>query len=702
MGSNQEMDTRYATVADGRILKSARYADHGKVEAPQQGADARLASIEEIKRQCKDLRGRATNARVAKELLPQAIELAEQFPDLLETQLTRAHLREATRVGSGMLEEWQSLYQRFPECDTALRLLVRWLNRSQRTDDAQRLIVRHFGNAPEAYADRLATADLFNEIHDFERSDGLFESLIDDFPEKPAARVRFAKRLMSRGSLLDAHRILSPTADALSGEGALLFGRIDGAVTALSEVAPLGEVSGTEIGTIALREAILQFRDRHIAPAVPDRLGGVTLITGTLGAGGAERQLTRIAAMLEQTRREGVSIDGIELDGPVEVVIKSMTSKKGDDFFLPFLEKADVTVHQMLDMDAVRLEEIDFENAQLRALYPVLPRIAIFGIQRLVRYFRERETECAFIWQDGAVLVAALAALIAGVPRIVVNVRGLPPSIRRDLHSPEYEEMYRALAKVPNVQFVSNNSATVDAYCQWVGLASERFEVVLNGVPRQPSDAPRIETSLWEEFAARTPDATETIGGVFRFDRNKRPLLWVDFAKRYLERQPKARFVIVGTGDMHDLVRDRVQRLGISDRFLLTGRSQHVGYWLEKIDILCLLSRYEGLPNVLIEAQMAGVPVVSTPAGGACETFLDGETGFALSCAKKPDLDELCGLVANLIDDKARYRNMQETARQWASNQFSIEKMLARTVSTLTGPRHGSMMASGTEVCRQT
>lgn len=702
MEKSQKSDTLRSTVDESSIPNGTSFAIHGDIEAPQQGADTLPASLENIKRQCKDLRDRATNARVAKELLPQATELAENFPDMLDTQLTRAHLREATRVGPGMLEEWQSLYQRFPECDAALRLLVRWLNRRRRTDDAQRLIERHFGNAPKAYADRLAMADLFNEIHNFEHSEKIFESLIDDFPAKPAARIRFAKRLMSRGKLLYAHRILSPTADALSGEGALLFGRIDDAVKALSKAAPLGELSGMELRTIALRGAILQFKDRQMAPSVSGKLGGVTLITGTLGAGGAERQMTRIAAMLEQYRREGVSIDGIALDGPIEVVVKSLTSKKGDDFFLPMLKKAEITTHQMLDMDAVPLEQIGIERAQLRALYPVLPLNAIFGIQRLVPYFQKRATECAFIWQDGAVLVAALAALIAGVPRIIVNVRGLPPSIRRDLHSPEYEEMYRALAQIPNVQFVSNNCATVDAYCQWIGLAPERFEIVHNGVPGQPSDAAKIEISIWEEFAARTQDATETIGGVFRFDHNKRPLLWVDFAKRYLERRPKARFVIVGTGDMHDLARDRIQRLGISDRFLLAGRSQHVGYWLKKFDVLCLLSRYEGLPNVLIEAQIAGVPVVSTPAGGACETFLDGETGFALSCAEKPDLDELCALVAKLFDEKARYRSMQEAARQWASDQFSIEKLLARTVSILTGPQNGCLMAFETEVCRQT
>ena len=59
-----------------------------------------------------------------------------------------------------------------------------------------------------------------------------------------------------------------------------------------------------------------------------------------------------------------------------------------------------------------------------------------------------------------------------------------------------------------------------------------------------------------------------------------------------------------------------------------------------------LLSAHEGLPNALIEAQLAGVPVITTPAGGAPEALIAGRTGLVLSPKASPH--EIAGLIAGL------------------------------------------------------
>lgn len=661
--------------------------------APRQAdgpAAVQPVPLEEIGNQCKSILVRATNAARARKLLPEAIALAERYPDLLEPQLTRAQVRELTRVTTGMLEEWQHLYMRFPACDAALRLLLRWMHRLRRTEGALALIEDHFHGQPTDFADRLTLAELYIEIRDYERSDRAFRDLIEEFPNRPTARVRHAKRLIARGLIVEAHRTLLPVADTLSGEAAGLFERVDQALTALLESVPLEEIETGNFGSIALREAIGEFEDRVPREAAEGRLGRVVLVTGTLGAGGSERQMTRLAAHLERARLEGARIDGVAIDGPVEVAVKSLYSKEGDDFFLPVLKRAGVATRQMQDMDPVALPDVEIANPRLKAICQLLPLNAAFGVGRLVPYLRRQATDCVFIWQDGAVLVAALAALIAGVPRIVINLRGLPPNIRTNLLTPEYQDMYAALAKVPGVRFVSNSRAAAAAYCDWIGIGLERFDIVPNGVPAQSVDVSAAEGRIWHAFSERTSDATETIGGVFRFDHNKRPLLWIAFAHEYLKRRPKARFVLVGSGNMMPAVRKTIARLGIADRVLVAGRSQHVGFWLAKFDALYLLSRYEGLPNVLIEAQTAGVPVVSTPAGGACEAFVHGVTGFALSCAESPDVEEFCVAITRIVDDSSGSMIMRQSAREWASDQFSVERMVRQTIQVLSGRKPGA------------
>src|SRR5262249_6891959 len=144
---------------------------------------------------------------------------------------------------------------------------------------------------------------------------------------------------------------------------------------------------------------------------------------------------------------------------------------------------------------------------------------------------------------------------------------------------------------------------------------------------------------MWRCFGGKKADASHTVGSGFRFDTDKQPLLWIWFAHRYFKPDPDARFVMVGGGRPLPNAEQRAAETGLADRILFTGRSNRVGYWMTKMDVLVLLSRYEGLPNVLIEAQYMGVRVVTTPAGGASECLIDGITGHVLECAEKPDLD---------------------------------------------------------------
>ena len=67
--------------------------------------------------------------------------------------------------------------------------------------------------------------------------------------------------------------------------------------------------------------------------------------------------------------------------------------------------------------------------------------------------------------------------------------------------------------------------------------------------------------------------------------------------------------------------------LGLADRFVFPGQVRNVADYLACLDLFMLTSRVEGLPNSLIEAQLAGVPVVTADVGGAGETFEDGSSG---------------------------------------------------------------------------
>ena len=426
-------------------------------------------------------------------------------------------------------------------------------------------------------------------------------------------------------------------------------------------------------GSEAIGQAIALFRDRAEITSIAPHLGSVAFLTGSLGAGGAERQLSRLAA--EMRKRELVA-------GTVEVIVSTLDPARGRDFFLPALTAAEVPVSTIPDLPAV-LSPDDLP-AGLQPLLRHLPPQTQEALRRLTPHFIAHRPEVAYIWQDGAVLATALAALVANVPRIVISLRGMPPNLRPEMMKDEYFTLYRALSTIPGVTFSANTHASADAYAAWLDLPPDSIRVVHNAAEALPPQGDDTDRDIWEAFRESTADADFTFGAVFRFDRNKRPLLWLEWAAAALAAHPASRFVLVGDGAELQAAKTFARDMGIAHRCLFTGKTRNVGFWLARMNALGLSSRLEGLPNVLIEAQLAGLPVISTPAGGAAETFMPNRSGYLLDNTENPALAQFLGHYLALAQDPAHRKDMSRHARRFARKTFALDRILPETLALLS------------------
>lgn len=594
--------------------------------------------------------------------------------------------------------EIQNLEALHPADISLWRVRVRRLiARSECAAAVELIDSRDFGET-HGEAELLEKAELLFDAREHDRAFEIFDGLIARFPDSIAVTMAYAKRLLPLGKLVRARNLLLPYADVFP-EGNWRRSLVD---KTLSLFALLSRLEGSALQEdrdariLAMKHAILHFRNRELAARSSGGLGRLTLITGSLGPGGAERQLTRLAIELERARKSGGEIAGVPLNRPVEVLVRSHGPEKQNDFFLADVQAAGCELGQINLFKPLSNKALGIDDPVLSKLIDYLPSPVNFGVRRLTAHFRESGTDTASIWQDGACLFGGLAALMAGVPHIQLAMRGLPPSMRRHLYRPEYEDFYLAMAEIPGVSFVSNSLSAARAYAEWLDMPVSRFDIVYNGVEQMRAQPSAECEALWDEFVEATPDAEHTIGGVFRFDTDKQPLLWVRFAARYLKRHPNSRIVAVGGGRLLPNAQELAESLGISDRILFVGRSTRVGYWMSKMDVLVLMSRYEGLPNVLLEAQYMGVRVVTTPAGGAAECLIDGTTGYVLECAEKPDLEHVVERTHSLALRSADRDLFAEggVGREFLDNHFSIPRMLeeyvTRTVERLENFDDGS------------
>lgn len=100
------------------------------------------------------------------------------------------------------------------------------------------------------------------------------------------------------------------------------------------------------------------------------------------------------------------------------------------------------------------------------------------------------------------------------------------------------------------------------------------------------------------------------VGHVGRFAQQKNHGFLIEIFAELLKVRPDARLVLVGKGDLEGEVRTKAEAFGVLDSIVFTGVRPDVPALLSAFDVLALPSLYEGMPNVVIEAQAAGLACV--------------------------------------------------------------------------------------------
>lgn len=136
------------------------------------------------------------------------------------------------------------------------------------------------------------------------------------------------------------------------------------------------------------------------------------------------------------------------------------------------------------------------------------------------------------------------------------------------------------------------------------------------------------------------------------------------------------RLLVVGDGPMREPIESRIAAAGLGDRVKLAGHQDDPAPWLRAMDVFCLPSyANEGVPQALMQAMLAGVPVVTTPVGSILEVVEDGRTGLVVP---PRDAHALAQAIARLLDDPELARRLGSAARAEAVKRFSQDRMLDR------------------------
>ena len=140
---------------------------------------------------------------------------------------------------------------------------------------------------------------------------------------------------------------------------------------------------------------------------------------------------------------------------------------------------------------------------------------------------------------------------------------------------------------------------------------------------------------------------------------------------------PQAQLRIAGEGPMRGRLEERARELKLGESVTFLGPLTDMPRFLSELDIFVLSSLIEGMPISILEAMAAGLPIVSTRAGGVDEAVLEGKNaylaapgdaqGFAeamIQMARRPDLESVGSIGRQIVLDRFRIENTWRNYRR--------------------------------------
>ncbi|MEE2705916.1 MAG: glycosyltransferase [Planctomycetota bacterium] len=284
---------------------------------------------------------------------------------------------------------------------------------------------------------------------------------------------------------------------------------------------------------------------------------------------------------------------------------------------------------------------------------------------RLKKLIRRLQPDLVQTWLFAANAYGRAAALGCGVKTVVGSEQCADPWKRwHELSIDRY--LARRSARI-----VVNGRGVRDFYVGQ-GIDSQRFELIENGIAaHQPGGRTRDE--LLREL--KLPADAKLIAAIGRLwlQKRVRDVIW---AVELLQNvRDDVHLLIVGDGPERrrlEKFRDNVQ---LQRRVHFLGHRNDVPEFLEHIDVLWSASMYEGLPNTIMEAMAAGVPVVATDIAGNNDLVADGQTGYLV---KVGDTAGLARCAIKILADKRLSLRLAEAARNEMLTKYPIKNMVDR------------------------
>jgi glycosyltransferase involved in cell wall biosynthesis len=174
------------------------------------------------------------------------------------------------------------------------------------------------------------------------------------------------------------------------------------------------------------------------------------------------------------------------------------------------------------------------------------------------------------------------------------------------------------------------------------------------------------------------PHHAPVVGNVAALVPHKGQRHLIEAAHLVVRDLPDARFIILGEGELRELLERQVREYHLEKHVLLPGFRTDVLGCIKGFDLFALSSVTEGLGTSLLDAMACARPIVATTAGGIPEVVEHGINGLLVA---PRDHAAMAQAIVTLLRDEGLRRRMGEAGFKRVGDRFTVERMVAGTLA---------------------
>jgi glycosyltransferase involved in cell wall biosynthesis len=287
------------------------------------------------------------------------------------------------------------------------------------------------------------------------------------------------------------------------------------------------------------------------------------------------------------------------------------------------------------------------------------------GIAELVARLRAGRFDVVHTHSSKAGALGRVAARHVGVARIVHTYHGFPfHQFQSPARRAAYVSIERALARVTD-QFLAVGPAVAAEAIRRRIVPPDRVRtigVALDTAAGPPTARARAEARR----LLGVPPGMRVVGTVGRLDYQKAPEDFVAALARLDADDVLG--VWIGDGPLRASTERLAARHGLSGRMFFAGERPDVPILLPGLDVFAMASRYEGLPCAVVEAMVAGLPVVATAVNSVPDIVVAGETGLLVPAGRP---EALSRALQHVLDNPALAARLGSAGRAHLGDELT-------------------------------